>query len=62
MLQLLVYPMLDDRSVGTHLDDLGHRLWNATSNRFGWQSYLGGADPETIMSALLSRPRKAEGQ
>lgn len=51
MLQLLVYPMLDDRSVGTHLDDLGHRLWNATSNRFGWQSYLGGADPEVAVPA-----------
>ncbi|TGD89853.1 alpha/beta hydrolase [Mycolicibacterium sp. CH28] len=49
--QLLVYPMLDDRSVGTHLDDPGHRLWNATSNRFGWTSYLGGADPNVAVPA-----------
>ena len=51
VLQLLVYPMLDDRSVGRHLDDTGHRLWNATSNRFGWQSYLGTADPEVAVPA-----------
>lgn len=51
VLQLLVYPMLDDRSVGRHLDDTGHRLWNATSNRFGWQSYLGAADPEVAVPA-----------
>jgi len=51
VLQLLVYPMLDDRSVGRHLDDTGHRLWNATSNRFGWQAYLGAADPEVAVPA-----------
>lgn len=51
VLQVLVYPMLDDRSVGIHLDDPGHRLWNATSNRFGWTSYLGGADPTTAVPA-----------
>ena len=51
VLQLLVYPMLDDRSVGRHLDDTGHRLWNATSNRFGWQAYLGGADPDVAVPA-----------
>jgi acetyl esterase/lipase len=42
--QLLVYPMLDDRTVraadGT-ADRL--RMWNAASNRFGWRSYLGGS-------------------
>lgn len=49
--QLLVYPMIDDRSVGSHLYHPGHRLWNATSNRFGWQAYLGGADPEVAAPA-----------
>ncbi|MGY4710651.1 alpha/beta hydrolase [Mycolicibacterium sp. CBM1] len=52
--QVLVYPMLDDRSVGRHLDDPGHRLWNATSNRFGWTSYLGGADPALAVPARRS--------
>jgi acetyl esterase/lipase len=49
--QVLVYPMLDDRTVGRHLDDPGHRLWNATSNRFGWTSYLGGVDPDAAVPA-----------
>ncbi len=40
--QLLVYPMLDDRtSLRTDLIDHGHYLWNQASNRFGWESYLG---------------------
>jgi acetyl esterase/lipase len=45
VLQLLSYPMLDDRTVDSALDKPGFRLWNSGSNRFGWQSYLGGADP-----------------
>lgn len=43
--QILVYPMLDDRSVGPELDHPSHRLWTQGSNRFGWSAYLGGADP-----------------
>ncbi|TDL12012.1 alpha/beta hydrolase [Mycolicibacterium obuense] len=50
--QLLVYPMLDDRTVGrADLDNPGHRLWNQTSNRFGWQAYLGDADPNVAVPA-----------
>ena len=49
--QLLVYPMIDDRSVGSHLEDSGHRLWNPTSNQFGWKAYLGGADPAVAAPA-----------
>jgi acetyl esterase/lipase len=49
--QLLVYPMLDDRTVGKHLDNPGLRLWNHSSNKFGWSSYLGGADPEVAVPA-----------
>ncbi len=41
--QLLVYPMLDDRSAAT-ADNPGYRLWNPRSNRFGWDAYLGDAD------------------
>jgi acetyl esterase/lipase len=44
--QLLVYPMLDDRSsVEPGLDHPGHRLWTQGSNKFGWSAYLGKADP-----------------
>lgn len=40
--QLLVYPMLDDRTV-LRSDDAGtgEFVWSAASNRFGWTSYLG---------------------
>jgi acetyl esterase/lipase len=41
-LQLLVYPMLDDRTaLRTDVDEAHVRMWNNRSNRFGWQSYLG---------------------
>jgi acetyl esterase/lipase len=50
--QLLVYPMLDDRTVDRKgLDSPGLRLWNQSSNKFGWSAYLGGADPEVAVPA-----------
>ena len=40
--QLLVYPMLDDRTVlRADIDDSNNITWNQKSNRFGWESYLG---------------------
>ncbi len=40
--QLLVYPMLDDRTVlRTDVDDRNNVTWTHKSNRFGWESYLG---------------------
>jgi acetyl esterase/lipase len=39
--QLLIYPMLDDRTaLRTDVDVPGARLWNNKCNRFGWSSYL----------------------
>lgn len=50
--QLLVYPMLDDRTVDRRgLDNPGLRLWNHSSNKFGWSAYLGDADPEIAVPA-----------
>ena len=50
--QLLVYPMLDDRSAErTDLDDGGYRLWTRASNRFGWNAYLGDADRNVAVPA-----------
>lgn len=46
--QLLVYPMLDDRSRTP--SDL-HRLWDAASNRFGWSAYIGSASPHDAAPA-----------
>jgi len=39
--QLLIYPMLDDRTV-TRPDETGkdYLVWTPESNRFGWESYL----------------------
>ncbi len=43
--QLLIYPMLDDRtgSTLTPPPHVGHFLWQADSNRYGWASLLGQA-------------------
>ncbi|MEU5842008.1 alpha/beta hydrolase [Rhodococcus sp. NPDC047139] len=49
--QLLVYPMLDDR---TATGPAQTRMWDGYTNRFGWESYLGGADPETAVPARRS--------
>jgi acetyl esterase/lipase len=45
VLQLLIYPMLDDRT-GVTLHPpapIGTLLWTAAKNRFGWHSFLGQA-------------------
>jgi acetyl esterase/lipase len=50
--QLLVYPMLDDRTVDRNgPENPGLRLWNQTSNKYGWSAYLGGADPAVAVPA-----------
>jgi acetyl esterase/lipase len=49
-LQLLAYPMLDDRSAAGP-NNPNYRLWSPKSNRFGWASYLGNADPQVAVPA-----------
>jgi len=40
--QLLIYPMLNDRTAAhRELDDAGYLVWTNRSNRNGWSSYLG---------------------
>jgi len=42
--QLLIYPMLDDRtSSRRELDKPRHRVWSNRNNLFGWDSYLGSS-------------------
>ncbi|MEM6416017.1 MAG: alpha/beta hydrolase [Pseudomonadota bacterium] len=43
VLQVLTYPMLDDRTGSTHAvpNHIGRYIWNAGSNKFAWTSYLG---------------------
>ncbi|WP_129788154.1 alpha/beta hydrolase [Promicromonospora panici] len=44
VLQLLSYPMLDDRTTTrTDVDPRRLRIWSPASNRFGWRGYLGSA-------------------
>lgn len=50
--QLLVYPMLDDRSATQQgLDDPNHRVWTQSANAYGWTSYLGDANPAAAVPA-----------
>lgn len=51
VLQVLSYPMLDERTVDPALDRPGFRLWDVRSNRIGWRAYLGGADPGVAVPA-----------
>jgi len=41
VLQVLSYPMLDDRTTHGGVEAAAMRLWNERSNRFGWDAYLG---------------------
>jgi acetyl esterase/lipase len=57
--QLLIYPMLDDRTVlRTDIDDSSNITWHHKDNRFGWESYLGrkcGADDVPAYSVPARR-------
>jgi acetyl esterase/lipase len=56
VLQLLSYPMLDDRTAArTDLDRRRLPVWTAASNRYGWRSYLGGR-----VSPLAAPARRAD--
>jgi acetyl esterase/lipase len=51
-LQLLTYPMLDDRTVAkSPMDARNYRVWTERSNRFGWAAYLGNANPDIAVPA-----------
>ena len=46
--QHLTYPMLDDRTGSAEVPGdplVGEFVWTRESNQFGWQSYLGDAEP-----------------
>jgi len=58
--QLLAYPMLDDRTATrTDTDDGAFRLWNNTSNRFGWESYT-GLEPGSDEVSGLAAPARCD--
>jgi acetyl esterase/lipase len=59
--QLLVYPMLDDRTVTRRdHDTTGVRVWTRRSNRFGWTSYLGGPPGAEVVADYLVPARRRD--
>ncbi len=59
--QLLIYPMLDDRTVlRTDLSDDNLRLWDTASNRYGWTSYLAAAPGGPDVSPYAAPARCAD--
>jgi acetyl esterase/lipase len=56
--QLLIYPMLDDRTAARNdLDETRFRLWNQNANRFGWQAYTGHLPGSVEVSGLAAPAR-----
>ncbi len=59
--QLLVYPMLDDRTCLRGDDGSNnYESWNQTSNRFGWESYLGKQYGEEEIPAYAVPARRQD--
>lgn len=59
--QLLLYPMLDDRTAARReLDGAGHLVWHNRSNRAGWSAYLGRAPGASELPAHAAAARRAD--
>ncbi|GAB3732348.1 alpha/beta hydrolase [Nocardiopsis nanhaiensis] len=59
--QLLVYPMLDDRTVlRTDMDTRNMRLWTPSANRYAWSAYLGRAPGSEGVSPYAAPARREE--
>lgn len=59
--QLLVYPMLDDRTVlRSHADAKYHRGWNTKNNRHGWTTYTGGEPGRPGVSPYAAPARRED--
>jgi acetyl esterase/lipase len=57
--QLLIYPMLDDRTViRTDMDTRNVRVWTPKSNRFGWSSYLGVEPGSAVVPPYAAAARR----
>ncbi|MGG5259095.1 alpha/beta hydrolase [Phycicoccus avicenniae] len=59
--QVLVYPMLDDRTAaGADPAADVRRVWNNTANAFGWRSYLGFAPGSADVSPYAAPARATD--
>lgn len=63
VLQLLLYPMLDDRTLDHGPGDRGHLIWTPAANRFAWSAYLGhdAGGPEDRKYAVAARREDLTG-
>jgi acetyl esterase/lipase len=63
--QLLLYPMLDDRTASTRQPPphVGRYLWGAEANRFGWTSLLGvdAGSPDAPAGSVPARVEDLRG-
>jgi acetyl esterase/lipase len=58
VLQVLAYPMLDDRTVlRDDVDERNLRLWDNRANRFAWSSYIGRPPGSPGISGLAAPAR-----
>lgn len=61
VLQLLIYPMLDDRTVTRRdVDAATLRMWSTKSNRYGWTTYLGGEPGGETVSYYAAPARSTQ--
>jgi len=59
--QLLIYPMLDDRTVlRTDLDTAHTRFWRPGSNRYAWSAYLGDEAGGAAVSDYAAPARRTD--
>jgi acetyl esterase/lipase len=65
LFQLLIYPMLDDRTGSTHPapECMGRYIWNEASNRFGWTAFLGvpAGSPDVMPGSVPARVEDLAG-
>ncbi|CAM3725766.1 MFS transporter [Tsukamurella ocularis] len=57
--QLLVYPMLDDRTPVRPADHRGALVWTRRSNAFAWDAYLGAGHAERDVPAYAAPARRS---
>lgn len=62
LFQMLVYPMLDDRTASSvePFPHVGEFVWTRASNRFGWESLLGHAPGKKDGVSPYAVPARAE--
>ena len=58
--QILIYPMLDDRTTAAG-GEVGKYLWNAASNAFAWRSYLGSRAEDVAAGWVAARAKDLQG-